>query len=151
MKVIAGPRWTPGYPGRNEFEAPSEGEEKSESSSKDGWIKISEERFPDARTNRWNVGSMLEKLVEAANVSLPARSEISADQQDPKSPLSASTPIDTRHLLARQAKRRSKSSGGAWRKTEALSKRQEIIGGVRGFPAEWISQSKPSSSETTKA
>lgn len=69
MKVLAGPRWTPGYPGRTEFEAAAEGGEKSDS-SKDGWIKISEERFPDARTNRWNVGSMLEKLVEAANVSL---------------------------------------------------------------------------------
>jgi small subunit ribosomal protein S35 len=64
MKVLAGPRWTPGYPGRNEYEA-VEGKE-----TKDGWIKIAEERFPDARTNRWNVGSMLEKLVEAANVSL---------------------------------------------------------------------------------
>jgi small subunit ribosomal protein S35 len=75
MKVIAGPRWTPGYPGRNEFEASSEGGDKSDS-SKDGWIKISEERFPDARTNRWNVGSMLEKLVEAANVSSSTRSGI---------------------------------------------------------------------------
>jgi small subunit ribosomal protein S35 len=73
------------------------------------------------------------------------------DDQDPKSPLSASTPLDTRHLLARQAKRRSKSSGGAWRKTEALSKRQEIIGGVRGFPAEWVLQSEPAGSEATKA
>lgn len=75
MKVIAGPRWTPGYPGRNEFEASAEGGEKSDS-SKDGWIKISEERFPDARTNRWNVGSMLEKLVEAANVSPSWRLEL---------------------------------------------------------------------------
>jgi len=62
MKVLAGPRWTPGYPGRNEYEST----EKAE--GKDGWIKIAEERFPDARTNRWNVGNMLEKLVEAANV-----------------------------------------------------------------------------------
>lgn len=68
MKVIAGPRWTPGYPGRNEFEASAEEGEKSDM-NKEGWIKISEERFPDARTNRWNVGNMLEKLVKAANVS----------------------------------------------------------------------------------
>lgn len=68
MKVIAGPRWTPGYPGRNEFEATDASKAEGEG-SKDGWIKISEERFPDARTNRWNVGSMLEKLVGAANVS----------------------------------------------------------------------------------
>jgi hypothetical protein len=94
MKVIAGPRWTPGYPGRNEFEASAEGGEKSDS-RKDGWIKISEERFPDARTNRWNVGSMLEKLVEAANVSLSTKLEfqlIVRTQNHPCQHLRPSTP-----------------------------------------------------------
>lgn len=62
IKLLAGPRWTPGYPGKHESAAHQGG-------SNDGWIKISEERFPDARTNRWNVGQTLEKLVEAANVS----------------------------------------------------------------------------------
>lgn len=62
IKLLAGPRWTPGHPGKGEHA--TEGSE-----GKEGWIKIAEERFPDARTNRWSVGQMLEKLVEAANVS----------------------------------------------------------------------------------
>lgn len=64
IKLLAGPRWTPGYPGKDEQRTASSGEELG------GWIKIAEERFPDARANRWNVGQMLEKLVETANVSL---------------------------------------------------------------------------------
>lgn len=67
FKLIAGPRWTPGYPGRAEQTTVQGSEDK------EGWIKIAEERFPDARTNRWNVGQMLEKLVEAANVGQTSR------------------------------------------------------------------------------
>jgi small subunit ribosomal protein S35 len=133
IKVLAGPRWTPGYPGRDE--AAESGKEGA-----DGWIKIAEERFPDARTNRWSVGSMLEKLVQAANVSSLTLASVT-DKQDSQSSLSPTIPIDNRHLLSRQVKKRSKPNAGAWRKTEALGRRPGVVGGVRGFPEEWL-QSK---------
>jgi small subunit ribosomal protein S35 len=63
LKLLAGPRWTPGLPGRNEAEAEVDGE------GRDGWVKISEERFLDGRMNRKSVSDMLERLVQAANVS----------------------------------------------------------------------------------
>jgi hypothetical protein len=62
LKLLAGPRWTPGRPGQSEGE-PEQGE------GKDGWVKIAEERFPDARMNRKSVSDMLQRLVQAANVS----------------------------------------------------------------------------------
>lgn len=62
LKLLAGPRWTPGRPGQSEAE-PEQGE------GKDGWVKIAEERFPDARMNRKSVSDMLQRLVQAANVS----------------------------------------------------------------------------------
>jgi small subunit ribosomal protein S35 len=61
VKLLAGPRWSPGYPGRNELVATEE--------SKEGYIKIAEDRFPDGRMNRKAVSDMLERLVTAANVS----------------------------------------------------------------------------------
>lgn len=59
FKVIAGPRWTPGPPGPGTY-LKADG---------NGWIKISEERFGDARMNRKSVSDMLERLVGAAKVS----------------------------------------------------------------------------------
>jgi hypothetical protein len=62
LKLLAGPRWTPGKPGQSEGSA-EQGE------GKDGWVKIAEERFPDGRMNRKSVSDMLQRLVQAANVS----------------------------------------------------------------------------------
>lgn len=60
---------------------------------------------------------------------------VGADTQDPKSPIAADTPVDMRHLQARQRKK-----GGAtmWARREALARRDEVVGGVRGFPKEWL-------------
>ncbi|KAK4683744.1 hypothetical protein P7C73_g6484, partial [Tremellales sp. Uapishka_1] len=130
FKLIAGPRWTPGAPGRHEREA--EGE---------GWIKISEERFKDGRQNRKSVSDMLERLVEAANVGrLPyIRKDRLILYQDEKSTLSADIPIDTRHLLSRQRKKRQRGAEHVWKRSEALKSRGgEVVGGVRGFPKEWL-------------
>ncbi|EIW70084.1 hypothetical protein TREMEDRAFT_29420 [Tremella mesenterica DSM 1558] len=110
LKLIAGPRWTPHRPGN---EIPSEGNDEVE--GKEGWIKISEDRFESINMNRKSTLDMLEKLVDAAN--------------DPNSPLSTSIPLDTRHVLAKQNK-------------ENVSRRakMEVVGGVRGFPREWLPQ-----------
>ncbi|GFZ47987.1 hypothetical protein JCM24511_05734 [Saitozyma sp. JCM 24511] len=116
LKLLAGPRWTPGRPGQSEAE-PEQGE------GKDGWVKIAEERFPDARMNRKSVSDMLQRLVQAAN--------------DEASPLPATVPLDPRHLLARQRKKRQRA---VLRRAEALNGRNEVIGGVKGFPAEWLSR-----------
>ena len=40
----------------------------NEDLGKEGWFKISEDRFKDGRMNRKSASDMLEKLVEAANV-----------------------------------------------------------------------------------
>lgn len=41
---------------------------------KEGWIKISEEKFPDGLMNRKSAGDMLERLLAAANVGFPSSS-----------------------------------------------------------------------------
>lgn len=65
LQVLAGPRWTPGFPGR--AEASLEG-----SADQLGYVKISEDRYPAGRMNRKSVSDMLERLVAAANVSVAA-------------------------------------------------------------------------------
>ncbi|KLT41892.1 hypothetical protein CC85DRAFT_246772 [Cutaneotrichosporon oleaginosum] len=111
FQLLAGPRWTPGEPGSSELVADG-----------DGWFKISEARYPAIRMNRKSASDMLERLVAAAN--------------DPKSPIPADAPIDARHLLAKQRK-----FGGVKRyaRREALQRRPEVVGGVKGFPKEWLS------------
>ncbi|KAK8850604.1 hypothetical protein IAR55_004523 [Kwoniella newhampshirensis] len=120
LKLLAGPRWTPGRPGREEFL--SESDEAGE--GKEGWVKISEERFANASQNRRSVSDILDRLVEAAN--------------DPNSPLPADTPLDTRHLLARHRKKRSRQNPFSWSAQQTFLPRHEVVGGVRGFPAEWL-------------
>ncbi|WOO82094.1 uncharacterized protein LOC62_04G005596 [Vanrija pseudolonga] len=127
FKLLAGPRWSPGRPGRAELGKNAAGAfnlEAEDKLSKDGWLKIAEERLPLGRQNRKSVSDILDKLVEAAN--------------DPKSPLPANQPIDTRHLLARQRKKRQRDGQHVWARAEALKRRPEVIGGVRGFPKEWL-------------
>lgn len=74
FKVLAGPRWTPGPPGRGEMGTkaahglPSVAEE--DKLGKDGYIKIAEERYPEPNMNRKSLNDMLVRLVEAANVSV---------------------------------------------------------------------------------
>ncbi|KAL1412630.1 37S ribosomal protein S24, mitochondrial [Vanrija albida] len=127
LKLLAGPRWSPGQPGRAELGPNAAGalapgaEDKL---GKDGWVKIAEERLPLGRMNRKSVSDMLDKLVEAAN--------------DPKSPLPANTPLDPRHLLARQRKKRQRAGQHVFARAEALKRRPEVVGGVRGFPKEWL-------------
>ncbi|KAL7420819.1 37S ribosomal protein S24, mitochondrial [Cryptotrichosporon argae] len=138
LKLLAGPRWTPGPPGAHELDgldavvgrpgesAAAEAEAEAEADGgegRDGWIKIAEERFRDARMNRKSVSDMLERLVEAAN--------------DPDSPLPADTPLDPRHLLARQRKKRQRAGAHHHARAQALAARP-AVGGVRGFPAEWL-------------
>ncbi|KAI9637110.1 mitochondrial ribosomal subunit protein-domain-containing protein [Dioszegia hungarica] len=115
FKLLAGPRWTIGRPGRMEVT-----EEDGE--GKEGWIKISEEKFPDGLMNRKSAGDMLERLLAAAN--------------DANSPLPADTPLDPRPLLARQRKRADRS---ALRQAQRSgSGRVESVGNVPGFPKEWL-------------
>lgn len=120
FKLLAGPRWTPGMPGRLEAE-PVGG------AGKDGYFKLSEETYETVRMNRKSASDMLERLVAAAN--------------DKNSPLPADTPVDTRHIVARTAKRRggTRNDGGraAW-----LKRNPHTVGGVKGFPIEWLSHKK---------
>lgn len=71
LKLLAGTRWTPGRPGRMETE--TEGNEGYNAGDKqigrEGWVKISEARFQEPKMNRKSASDMLERLVEAANVS----------------------------------------------------------------------------------
>lgn len=117
LKVLAGPRWTPGWPGRHEGETPSS------ELGKDGFVKISEETYATMRMNRKSASDMLERLVQAAN--------------DKNSPLPADTPQDPRYMLMRARKRK----GGARNqgaRLEALKRNPIPVGGVRGFPLEWL-------------
>lgn len=79
-KHIAGPRWSPGRPGPGELELETEqglreagvlAVKGGADIGKHGWIKMSEETFPDARMNRRRLGDTLERLVAAANVCSP--------------------------------------------------------------------------------
>lgn len=79
-KHIAGPRWSPGRPGVGELELETEqglreagvlAVKGGADIGKHGWIKMSEETFPDSRMNRRKLGDTLERLVTAANVSFP--------------------------------------------------------------------------------
>ncbi|KAK6906512.1 hypothetical protein I204_00681 [Kwoniella mangroviensis CBS 8886] len=123
IKLLAGPRWTPGRPGKEEF-LPNGGAIAQSEEGKEGWIKIAEERFGNSRQNRIEVSNILDRLVRAAN--------------DPKSPLPADIPIDTRHLLARHRKKRSRQNPFSWSADQTSLKKHEVVGGVKGFPIEWI-------------
>ncbi|WWC92392.1 uncharacterized protein L201_007349 [Kwoniella dendrophila CBS 6074] len=119
IKLLAGPRWTPGRPGQNEFLLDTNSKE-----GKEGYIKISEERFGNSQQNRIEVSNILDRLVEAAN--------------DLKSSLPADIPIDTRHLLARHRKKRTRQNPFTWSPEQTYLKKHEVVGGVKGFPIEWI-------------
>lgn len=120
LKLLAGPRWTPSKPGRGEM-LPDTG------AGEQGWIKISEESFPQLRMNRKSASDMLERLVAAAN--------------DKNSKLPADTPLDPRHMLARQHKKKWEGRN-VWARAQAIKARPDAVGGVRGFPKEWIPESK---------
>ncbi|OCF36029.1 hypothetical protein I316_02525 [Kwoniella heveanensis BCC8398] len=123
IKLLAGPRWTPGRPGREEF-LPNGGAIEGADEGKEGWIKIAEERFENTIQNRREVSAALDRLVEAAN--------------DPKSPLSAEIPLDTRHLLSRHKKKRSRQNPFTWTPNQEHLNRHQVVGGVKGFPLEWV-------------
>ena len=60
--------------------------------------------------------------------------------QDPKSPLPASTPLDDRYLRARQSK--SRRMDRVYKRAQAMQGRPDAVGGVQGFPKEWLVQEK---------
>ena len=64
-----------------------------ESIGREGWIKISEERFKNPRMNRKSSSDILERLVEAANVSLPRFTASDVSQWD------SSTDVGCRMLV----------------------------------------------------
>jgi small subunit ribosomal protein S35 len=68
LKILAGPRWSPGFPGRAEL-GPDAAGSLASSAEDHGFVKIAEDRFPDGRMNRKAVSDVLERLVAAANVS----------------------------------------------------------------------------------
>lgn len=45
--------------------------------------------------------------------------------------------MDPSHLLARQRKRRTQN---VYARALALDERKEVVGGIRGFPKEWLSK-----------
>ena len=70
--------------------------------------------------------------------------------KDPQSPLSSEIPIDMRHLLARQRKHHQRQGKSVWPRAQAIKSRG-VIGGVRGFPVEWLSEEMRSQVEKSKA
>jgi hypothetical protein len=44
-----------------------------------------------------------------------------------------------RHLEARQQKKKERLAGHLAVRVKAMERRPEVIGGVRGFPKEWLS------------
>jgi len=111
-----------------ESEEPSAYNAGPEDIGKEGWVKISEDRFADARMNRKSASDMLDRLVEAAT--------------DPNSPLSADLPLDTRHVIARQRKKQKRLGNGSLIRYEAMKARPEVVGGIQGFPLEWLPEEK---------
>ena len=64
LKLLAGPRWSPTQPGK---EGNFNGERDLD---KEGWIKMSEQRFGDGNLNRQALLETLQRLVAAASVSV---------------------------------------------------------------------------------
>ncbi|ORX40938.1 mitochondrial ribosomal subunit protein-domain-containing protein [Kockovaella imperatae] len=138
IKLLAGSRWNPG---RTDVDPCSihanEGFNAGpQNIGKEGWLIISCDKFPEPRMNRKFVSDTLERLVEAAN--------------DPNSPLSTDIPIDTRHLKsARRSKKYGESKMRAIKTLESL--KMQNVGGVRGFPVEWLSDEALSKPKYKKA
>jgi small subunit ribosomal protein S35 len=56
--------------------------------------------------------------------------------QDSKSPIPADLPLDLRHVYARQRRKIS------YAREQALKARPKSVGGVKGFPEEWLAPKK---------
>ncbi len=71
IKVIAGPRWSPGKPGVYEMEVHTGAYHKGGLSGvgKEGWLKLSEDRFEEPMMNQKSLSDTLDRLIAAANVS----------------------------------------------------------------------------------
>ncbi|KAK1923165.1 mitochondrial ribosomal subunit protein-domain-containing protein [Papiliotrema laurentii] len=126
IKVIAGQRWSPGRPGPNEmeYEVTKGYNGGSSDLGKEGWLKISEARFEEARMNRKSASDMLDRLIAAAN--------------DSTSPITTDVPIDMRHLIARRRRQRGSLSH---LQSQVMAKRKTVDGGnARGYPLEWLSE-----------
>lgn len=98
-------------------------QQASEGAGAEGYVKISEETYATMRMNRKSASDMLERLVEAAN--------------DENSPLPKDVQEDPRYMLMRAKKR----NGGARDRgvtIEALKRNPHRVGGVKGFPIEWL-------------
>lgn len=87
-KLIAGPRWSPGFPSTGMLYADDELSMKPHANwfgadfkniGREGWIKFTSDRFPTARMNRKFLSDALEKLVAAANVGASSCIMISTD------------------------------------------------------------------------
>ncbi|WVQ86133.1 hypothetical protein IAT38_008301 [Cryptococcus sp. DSM 104549] len=117
FKLLAGPRWSPSKPGSAEFFADESVD------GKEGWVKISEERFENSVQNRRAASDILDRLVEAAS--------------NPESPLPADVPLDYRHLISRHRKKGRKNAY-TWAPGQTTMPRRQKVGGVQGFPLEWV-------------
>ena len=76
LKLLAGSRWTPGRLETNqlEFDEGNQGYNGgAKDIGKDGWLSLTCHKFEEARMNRKFLSDTLERLVEAANVSLEDR------------------------------------------------------------------------------
>lgn len=134
-KVIAGTHFTPGKPGTEQLDYDTR---SNNGEGKDGWITIGEDRFQEMRMNRKSASDMLDRLIEAANVSrFHDWIVYQLTMQDPKSPITADTPVDLRHLIAR---RRRKKDGLTFAQYRAQTQRSGTTKGSLGFPAEWLGE-----------
>ena len=72
LKLLAGPRWTPGRKDVRELDIhPNAGFNRGPRDiGKDGWLYMSCDKFQGHRMNRKFLSDTLERLVEAANVSV---------------------------------------------------------------------------------
>ena len=61
-------------------------------------------------------------------------------KKDPKSQLPTDLPIDIRHLLAKQAKKKQRRGESMYERVLAMKARSDIVGGVKGFPVEWLDE-----------
>ncbi|CEL54329.1 37S ribosomal protein S24, mitochondrial OS=Saccharomyces cerevisiae (strain ATCC 204508 / S288c) GN=RSM24 PE=1 SV=1 [Rhizoctonia solani AG-1 IB] len=111
FKLLAGVRWSEAVPRDAGF---SIGEVGNPSFAEHGYIKISSEHFPEVRMNvKWCSDTLDEMIKQANDSSADSFSDI---------------PLDKRHLISQQKKRR--QGGHSFSQTKRAT--------IQDFPQEWL-------------
>ncbi|KAF8746886.1 Mitochondrial ribosomal subunit protein, partial [Rhizoctonia solani] len=111
FKLLAGVRWSETAPRDAGF---SVGEVGNSSFAEHGYVKISSEHFPEVRMNVKWCSDTLDEMIKQAN--------------DSSTDSFADLPLDKRHIISQQTKRR--QGGHSFGQTKRAT--------IRDFPQEWL-------------